>query len=131
MAEIVVWGSAHKWIVLRKDEGMTNARATRALMALKRDVLADGQVDWEETDRLEMFLRPLAGYLGTEVIRFLDLLDRCRQDEKITPEESELLSAHLELLCARLVIRQLKFWLVVTGVALVIVALFAGGLSHV
>lgn len=110
---------------------MTNARATRALIALKQDILADGQVDWEETGRLEEFLRPLAGVLGTEVIRFLDLLDRCRQDEKITPEESELLSAHLELLCARLVIRQLKFWLAVVSAALLIVALFAGGVSHV
>jgi len=110
---------------------MTNARATRALMALKRDVLADGQVDWEETGRLMKFLRPLAGSLGIEVVRFLDLLDRCRQDGKITPAESELLSAHLELLCARLVIRQLKFWLVIISVALLVVALFAGGVRHV
>jgi len=110
---------------------MTNARATRALMALKRDILSDGLVDWEETGRLEEFLRPLVECLGTEVVRFLDLLDRCRQDGKITSEESELLSANLELLCARLVIRQLKFWLVVTAAALFVVALFAGGVSHV
>jgi len=110
---------------------MTNARATRALIALKRDILADGQVDWEETGRLVEFLQPLAGSLGAEVVRFLDLLDRCRRDDKISPEESELLSAHLELLCARLVIRQLKFWLIVVGAALLIVAIFAGGVRHV
>jgi len=110
---------------------MTNARATRALIALKRDILSDGQVDWEETGRLTEFLRPLAGCLGTEVVRFLDILDRCRQDKKISPEESELLSANLELLCARLVIRQLKFWLIVMGAALLVVSLFAGGGRHV
>jgi len=110
---------------------MTNARAIRALIALKRDILSDGQVDWDETGRLKDFLRPLAGELGTKVDRFLDLIDRCREDGQITHEESELLSAHLELLCARLVIRQLKFWLIVIGAALLIVALFAGGVSHV
>jgi len=110
---------------------MTNARATRALLALKRDILADGQVDWDETSRLEAFLRPMAESLGTEVVRFLDLLNRCRRDEKISSEESELLSAHLELLCARLVIRQLKLWLAVAGAALLVVALFAGGMRHV
>jgi len=110
---------------------MTNSRAIRALIALKRDILADGEVDWEETECLKAFLRPLAKSLGSEVFRFLDLLDRCREDGVITAEESELLSAHLELLCARLVIRQLKFWLGVVSVTLLVVALFAGGASHV
>ena len=39
---------------------MTHSRAIRELRALKKDILADEKVDWNETERLLSFIRPLA-----------------------------------------------------------------------
>lgn len=102
---------------------MTNAKAIRTLQSLKCNILADEKVNWEETERLRNFLSPLLSKFGADFGRYLDLLDRCREDGKITKEESELLAASLDLLCAKFTIRQLRFWLIVAVVAF-FVALF-------
>jgi len=84
---------------------------------MKHEILSDEKVDLKETEKLRLFLLPLLSKFGAEFGRYLDLLERCRQDGKITKEESELLAASLDLMCAKFTIRQLRFWLVVAILA--------------
>lgn len=78
---------------------MTTGRMIRALRDLKRSVLADGKVDWDETDALLNAIRPLAVKHGFLFEDYEQLLKRCRADGVITPEESRKLAVHLDSLC--------------------------------
>ena len=97
------------------------------LKALKKSVLADGQVDWDETERLLAVIRPLAAKRGFLFQDYERLLEKCREDGQITKEESEKLALQLDFLCSFFSNLRLKFWLVVATVLLVIVATFAVG----
>ncbi len=97
------------------------------LKALKRSVLADGQVDWDETERLLAVIRPLAAKRGFLFQDYERLLEKCREDGKITKEESEKLALQLDFLCGFFSNLRLKFWLIVMTILLVIVATFAIG----
>ena len=97
------------------------------LKALKKSVLADGQVDWEETERLLAVIRPLAAKRGFLFQDYERLLEKCREDGKITKEESEKLALQLDFLCSLFSNLRLKFWLVVMAILLAIVATIAVG----
>ena len=97
------------------------------LKALKKSVLADGRVDWDETKRLLAVIRPLAAKRGFLFQDYERLLEKCREDGKITKEESEKLALQLDFLCSFFSNLRLKFWLVVTVIILVIAATLAVG----
>ena len=101
---------------------MTSSGKIGRLKALKKSVLADGKVDWDETERLLAAIRPLAAKHGFLFLEYERLLEKCREDGKITKEESEQLALQLDFLCGFFSNLRLKFWLVVTVVLLVIVA---------
>jgi len=96
-------------------------------MALKRAVLEDGQVDWEETGKLLDVIRPLAAKRGFLFQDYERLLEKCRADGKITKVESEKLALQLDFLCGFFSNLRLKFWLVVTFVLLLATAAFVVG----
>ena len=106
---------------------MTTGRMIGKLRVLKKAVLADGKVDWDETGRLLAAVRPLAAKHGFLFQDYERLLEKCREDGKITPEESEKLALQLDFLCSFFTNLRLKFWLVVTFVILLVVASFAVG----
>ena len=97
------------------------------LKALKKSVLADGRVDWDETERLLAVIRPLAAKRGFLFQDYERLLEKCREYGKITKEESEKLALQLDFLCSFFSNLRLKFWLVVTVILLVIAATLAVG----
>ena len=97
------------------------------LKALKKSVLADGRVDWNETERLLAVIRPLAAKRGFLFQDYERLLEKCREDGKITKEESEKLALQLDFLCSFFSNLRLKFWLVVMVILFVIAATFAVG----
>ena len=99
----------------------------RRLKALRKSVLEDGRVDWEETERLLAVIRPLAAKRGFLFQDYERLLEKCREDGKITKEESEKLALQLDFLCSFFSNLRLKFWLVVMVILLVIAATFAVG----
>jgi len=91
------------------------------LRALRRAVLEDGKVDWEETSRLLDFVRPLAAKDDYLFQDFERLLKKCRADGMITREESCLMATQLEALVNYLMSQRLRFWLVVVIVLLLAV----------
>jgi len=103
---------------------MTNGKIIRILQKQKEDVLADGKVDWDETERLLKFMAPLAQRFGEDFEQYIRLLEECRADGVITPEESDRLATSLELVCGQLARRQLMFWIVV-AVGVVVAMAFA------
>ena len=106
---------------------MTTSGMIGRLKALKKSVLADGQVDWDETERLLAVIRPLAAKRGFLFQDYERLLEKCREDGKITKEESEKLALQLDFLCSFFSNLRLKFWLIVMVILLVIVSTFAVG----
>lgn len=106
---------------------MNAGKTIGRLKALKKVVLADGKIDWDETEQLLAIIRPLAvkhGFLFQDYVR---LLEKCRADGKITKEESEKLALQLDFLCGMFSNLRLKFWLVVVSVILLVVATLAIG----
>lgn len=95
------------------------------LRALKKSVLADGKIDWNETEQLLDFIRPLAQKHGFVFEDYERLLDKCRDDGKITKEESDKLALQLDFLCSMFTNLRLKFWLLVAVVLLVVVSSLA------
>jgi len=106
---------------------MTKGATIGRLRALKRAVLEDGRVDWEETGRLLDLVRPLAARRGILFQDYERLLVKCREDGRITKEESDRLALQLDFLCGCLSNQRLRFWLVGTLVLLLAVAAFAVG----
>lgn len=100
---------------------MTIGYAIRKLKALKAAVLADGKIDWAETDELLAAASALAVRHGFAFQDFERQILKCREDGKITAEESEKLAQQLDYLCASFANRRLKSWLF----AAVLAALFA------
>lgn len=111
---------------------MTTTTAIGRLRTLKTAVLADGKVDWDETDELLRAIRPLAVRRGFIFEDYERLLMKCRTDGKITPEESRELAIQLEFLCSLHAYKRLVFWLSVALAVLIVVcslALFHGVVS--
>ena len=106
---------------------MNTGKTIGRLKALKRAVLADGKVDWDETAQLLAVIRPLAAKHGFLFQDYERLLEKCREDGKITKEESEKLAFQLDFLCSFFSNLRLKFWLAVSVVLLIVVATFAVG----
>ena len=106
---------------------MNTGKTIGRLRALKKAVLADGKVDWEETERLLALVRPLARKHGFLFQDYERLLEKCRADGKITKEESDRLALQLDFLCGFFTNLRLKFWLAVVTVLLIVVATFAVG----
>ena len=104
---------------------MTTSGMIGRLKALKKSVLADGRVDWDETERLLAVIRPLAAKRGFLFQDYERLLEKCREDGKITKEESEKLALQLDFLCGFFSNLRLKFWLIVMAILFVIAATFA------
>ena len=104
---------------------MTNMSTTqllRQLQKLKRSVLEDGKIDWDETEQLREAVRPLAVKRGFLFEDYERLLEKCREDGKITPDESRRLALQLDFLCSAITNRRLKFWLAVLLVTLLTVS---------
>lgn len=106
---------------------MNAGKTIGQLKALKKVVLADGKIDWDETEQLLAIIRPLAVKHGFLFQDYERLLEKCRADGKITKEESEKLALQLDFLCGLFSNLRLKFWLVVVSVILIIVATLAIG----
>ena len=106
---------------------MNTGKTIGRLRALKSAVLADGKVDWSETEQLLAVVRPLAKKHGFLFQDYERLLEKCRADGQITKEESEKLALQLDFLCSFFSILRLKFWLIVTAVLLLVVATLAVG----
>ena len=106
---------------------MNTGKTIGRLKALKKAVLADGKVDWQETEELLSVVRPLAQKHGFLFQDYERLLEKCRADGKITSEESEKLALQLDFLCSFFSNLRLKFWLAVAVVMLIIVASLAVG----
>jgi len=107
---------------------MTTGQAIRRLQALKRTVLADGRVDWDETERLLAEIRPMAAKQKFLFQDYERLLEKCRADGRITSEESEKLALQLDFLCSYFSNLRLRFWLVVSVVGLLVVSAFSVGI---
>lgn len=106
---------------------MTNSAAISKLRALRKSVLADNKVEWEETSELLEFIRPLAPKFGFMFEEFEHLLIKTREDGEITKEESDKIAMHLDYLCGFFANRRLKAILgVVIVIALVIATAFVG-----
>ena len=106
---------------------MNTGKTIGRLKALKKAVLADGKVDWNETEQLLAAIRPLAAKHGFLFQDYERLLKKCREDGKITKEESEKLALQLDFLCSFFSNLRLKFWLAVAVILLIVVATFAVG----
>ena len=106
---------------------MNTGKTIGRLKALKRAVLADGKVDWNETEQLIAVIRPLAKKHGFLFQDYERLLEKCREDGQITKEESEKLALQLDFLCGFFSNLRLKFWLIITAVLLLIIATLAVG----
>ena len=106
---------------------MNTGKTIECLKALKRAVLADGKVDWNETEQLLEVIRPLAKKHGFLFQDYERLLEKCREDGKITKEESEKLGLQLDFLCSFFSNLRLKFWLIVVVILLMVVATVAVG----
>ena len=104
---------------------MNTGNTIGRLRALKKAVLADGKVDWDETEQLLAVVRPLAKRHGFLFQDYERLLEKCREDGRITKEESEKLALQLDFLCSFFTNLRLKFWLIVTAVLLLVVATLA------
>ena len=104
---------------------MTSAQAIRQLKKLKEDVLKDGRIDWTETGILLDFIRPLAQKHGFIFQDYENLLRKCREDGRITKEESDKLALQLDFLCSFFSNMLLKFWLVIAVIALAIALTYA------
>ena len=100
---------------------MTNSRLIKRLKTLKKSVLEDGKVDWNETEQLLEAIRPLTETREFIFENYKRLLEKCREDGKITSEESRQLALQLEFLCTQLTNRRLKTWLLVAVIALLAV----------
>ena len=106
---------------------MNTGKTIGRLRALKRAVLADGKVDWNETEQLLAVIRPLAKKHGFLFQDYERLLEKCREDGQITKEESEKLALQLDFLCSFVSNLRLKFWLIVAIILLIAIATFAVG----
>ena len=106
---------------------MTTGKTIGKLKALKKSVLADGKVDWNETEQLLAVIRPLAKKHGFLFQDYERLLEKCREDGQITKEESERLAFQLDFLCSFFSNLRLKFWLVIVLILLIVTATFAVG----
>ena len=106
---------------------MNTGKTIGRLKALKKAVLADGQVDWNETEQLLEVIRPLATKHGFLFQDYERLLEKCREDGRITKDESEKLALQLDFLCSFFSNLRLKFWLAVVTILLIVVATFAIG----
>ena len=106
---------------------MNTGKTIGRLKALKKAVLADGKVDWNETEQLLAVVRPLAKRHGFLFQDYERLLEKCREDGKITKEESEKLAHQLDFLCSFFSSLRLRFWLIVAVILLLIVATLAVG----
>ena len=106
---------------------MNTGKTIGRLKALKKAVLADGRVDWDETEQLLATVRPLARKHGFLFQDYERLLEKCREDGRITKEESEKLALQLDFLCSFFSNLRLKFWLIVAVILLVAIATFAVG----
>lgn len=99
---------------------MTTRQIIRQLGKLKKSVLKDGEVDWEETEQLHEAIRPLSVQCGFVFEDYDRLLMKCREDGNITPEESRQLAIQLELLYRLIDHKRQIFWM---SVAIVILAI--------
>ena len=106
---------------------MNAGKTIGRLKALKKAILADGKVDWNETEQLLEVVRPLAKRHGFVFQDYERLLEKCRADGQITGEESKKLALQLDFLCSFFTNLRLKFWLTVAVILLVIVASLAVG----
>ena len=64
-------------------------------------VLADGKVDFEETERLLKLVEPYARRGDADAVKLEKLLKDVRADGVITPDESNVVAGLLELLSVR------------------------------
>lgn len=99
---------------------MNTNKTIRKIKALKKAILADGKVDWQETDELLKVIRPLAAKNEFLFQDYERLLEKCRADGQITPEESQKLALQLEYLCGYFMHRHLRCWVVILSVLLIL-----------
>lgn len=75
---------------------MNIAKARQQLNVLKAAILADGKVDWTETEVLLDFIAPYVDAQNQKFVKLAQLLHKCRADGKITDSESKEIIAAIE-----------------------------------
>ena len=75
---------------------MTARKAERKFEQLRAAILADNKVDWKETEVLLDFINPYVVAKNKTFVKFSCLLKHCREDGKITPDESKQLVAGID-----------------------------------
>jgi len=91
-------------LTIPEDQPLYNTRefAGKSLIRkMTKDVLADGQVDFDETDILLDFFTPLAKARGGEYEKFRKMVEEARADGKITPAESKKIALFLKKLVGK------------------------------
>ena len=90
------------YIVAKKSGLMLLGRLEKA----RGPILADGKIDFDETNRLLELIDPFVRSGDKTAVELKKLLDRVREDGKITSEESEQMTSFLKALSG--VYRELK-----------------------
>ena len=103
----------------------TTNQLIRQLQRLKKSILEDGKIDWGETEQIREAIRPLSVRRGFIFEDYERLLEKCREDGKITPDESRELALKLDFLCSEIANQRLRFWLTAVLVAFVLVSAIA------
>ena len=96
------------------------------LKTIRESVLADGRIEMAETDELLAVTRALAARHGLAFADFEKLLLKCREDGRISADESERLAVQLDCLCALSSSSRAKRWLL--SLAALVVAVSAAAI---
>lgn len=88
---------------------------------MKTAILKDGKVDFVETDVLLDFIDSYVKASNIKFVEFKKLLLKCRENGKITPDESDRLISEIENISAFLTIESIteKSFAIIVGVLLV------------
>ncbi len=104
---------------------MTSGELVKKLKALRKRILADDKVDWDETNELLAFLRPLAAKHDFMFEDFEHLIKKAQQDSIITEEESNRIALHLDYLCGFFANARLKAILMtIVGIGIIGAVIF-------
>lgn len=75
---------------------MTLREASKRFEGLRKILLANGKIDWAETDLLLEFIEPYVRAENARFCKFKEVIIKCREDNQITEEESALLISEIK-----------------------------------
>lgn len=81
---------------------MTSEKLLSRMEVVRSMMVSDGKIDWNESSLLFAYVSRAAESGDAKFCEFLALLERCRADGKIQPEESDEIQSFLDMLIRRL-----------------------------